>query len=310
MEKFWESEKGCLYNYDAISTYALLKSESIDMCITSPPYWALRDYNTDGQLGQEPLVKDYINDLCNIFDSVYPVIKKEGSLWVNIADTYYGGNKGMGGKTSKQLTNKGSMFVDGKKFNLKEFPRKSLCNIPARFSIEMQDRGWLLRNIIIWHKPNAWVTSAKDRFTVDYEYLYWFVKQPKYYFVQQFEPCIANSDWNPIRENISNSDYDSGTGQETHRPRNMRPHGDFRNQRSIWSINTQPIYGLKHFAKFPEKLLETPILATCPENGIVLDCFMGSGTTALKAEKMNRKWVGIELSEEYCETIVKRVNNV
>jgi len=321
MEKFWVNDLGVLYRGDAHDIGSVLDYNSVDMCITSPPYWALRKYSdNEHELGQENSLYNYVDHLAFIFDEIYPVIKEEGSLWVVMGDTFYGGNKGSGGKTEKQITNPGSYFnhsnymrnsVEGHSFSrLKELPNKSLCNIPARFSIAMQDRGWLLRNTIIWHKPNNFVTSAKDRFTVDFEYIYWFVKISRgYYFKQQFEPYTTKMNrWGgEILKANGESEWDKDTGQPAYRNRNMRPNKKGRNMRTVWSINTQAVHGFKNHAKYPEKLLEIPIKATCPEDGIVLDPFMGSGTTAVVAERHNRKWIGIEISEEYCKDIVRRV---
>ena len=163
---------------DCLEVSQDIPDNSLDVIITSPPYWAQRKY-TDGnkkETGQEPYFHEYVSNLGNLFVDLGNKLKPSGSMWINIADTYYGGMKGVGGKTSKQLTNKGSFFDEnfGSTFNNQELPRKSLCNIPSRLSVYIQDRGYILRNTIIWHKPNAWVTSAKDRFTVDFEYLFWF----------------------------------------------------------------------------------------------------------------------------------------
>lgn len=306
MNLYYENNLGKLYLGNALNIDEKLDRESVDMCITSPPYWGLRKYENDEGLGREINLVDYVSNLVDIFDKIFPVIRTTGSLWVVIGDTYSSKSKGTGGKTTKQITNPGAFF-ESSKFN-SGLLDKSLCNIPARFSIAMQDRGWILRNDIIWHKPNAWVTSAKDRFTMDYEHIYWFTKISKdYYFKQQFEPFSNNTEWKPIREKDGNADWDKGTGQESHRARNMRPNSEGRNKRTIWSINNKSIYGLKHFARFPKELLVTPISSTCPEDGIILDPFMGSGTTAIVAEEMKRKWIGIEIVEEYCETIRERI---
>lgn len=293
MNILFEDTKGTLYQGDSIE---VLKNDidiQVDMCITSPPYWTLRDYGIDGQLGQESSFHEYLEKLLNVFDACYSIIKNEGSLWVNLGDTYYGSRKD------------------------KELPRKSLCNIPSRFSIGMQDRGWILRNKIIWKKPNALVTPTKDRFTVDFEELFWFVKRPiGYYFNQQLEPYTTKiSRWGGQKLKARGiSSWDSGTGQNTNRSRDMRPNKEGRNKRTVWDINTEAKVGLKHYATYPEKLIETPIKATCPTGGIVLDLFFGSGTTGVVAEKLNRRWVGIELNSEYCQTAIdrileKRVNN-
>lgn len=308
MRLYYETDLGKLYLGNALNIGDILESKSIDMCITSPPYWALREYASYRELGQEPSLDLYVENLVKIFDAIKPIISETGSLFVVIGDTYASKSKGTGGKTKKQLTNSGSFFKV-KKFDSK-LPDKSLCNVPARFSIAMQDAGWILRNTIIWHKPNSFVTSAKDRYTLDYEFVYFFTKINKgYYFKQQYEPFQSKSKWKIVRDKDGDSDYDKGTGQPTHRARNYRPNKEGRNKRSIWSTNTQPVYGMKNHAKYPEALLESPIDATCPENGLILDPFIGSGTTAVVAEKMNRKWVGIELVEDYCKDVIKRLEN-
>ena len=324
---YYLDEKGQLYCNDAkkvLENSTLFPDESVDMAITSPPYWALRDYHADGQLGQEPLFKDYICNLVGYFDIVYRILKPEGTLWVNIGDTYYGSGKGAGGTgaaSRKQLTNKGSNYRSNKgnkesdlenasNFNNHELPERSLCQIPARFSIEMQNRGWILRNDLIWHKPNQMPSSARNRFSVDYEHLYFFTKKTKdYYFEQQLEAYTAPMNrWGGVElKAINESAWDADTGQESYRDRNMRPNPKGRNKRSVWSINTQPMRGSNHFAKYPEKLIETPILAGCPEGGTVLDIFFGSGTTGIVAERLNRKWIGVELNPDYCGHSIDRI---
>lgn len=314
---FHQDEFGTLYYGDSKEVLSQLPNQSIQSVITSPPYWAQRDYGEDGQLGQEPSFKNYVENLASYFDVTKNVLKDNGTLWINIDDTYYGSNKGSGGKTVKQLTNKGSFFTPNKGNkgsnleNAKEFSknkearRKSLCLIPQRLAIKLtDDYKWILRNELIWHKPNAMTESARDRFTRDFEEFFLFTKNEKYFFNQQFEPFV----WNETKpRKDGNSDWDNNTKQKTHRARKMQPNDKGRNKRSIWSINTQPIYGLNHFAKFPEKLLITPILASTNEGDAILDPFFGAGTTAIVAEKLNRKWVGIELNESYCYQAMERV---
>lgn len=312
MEAYYSDNYGKIYCGDSKEIIAQLQPNCIDMVITSPPYWALRDYHVDGQLGQESKFKDYIINLANYFDVLKDVLKPEGTLWINIGDTYYGSNKGAGGtgaSSKKQNSNKGSNYYNkgnhesnlenSRKFKNKELMDRNLCQIPSRFAIEMQDRGWILRNDIIWHKPNQMPTSAKNRFSVDYEHLFLFTKHPKkYYFEQQLVPAKYAGDDRGSR--TDNRDKE-GLG---------RTHGKtkkYRNVRSVWSINTQPIQGMNHFAKFPEKLIETPIKAGCPEGGIVLDPFFGSGTTAIVAERLGRKWIGIELNSKYCNDAIDRI---
>lgn len=293
------------------------------MVMTSPPYWSLRNYKDESrQLGQEKLFKDYIYNLANYLHATWDILKDNGSLWVNIGDTYYGSNKGAGGtgaKSKKQNSvrgayynkgNKGSQINNSKDFKNNELPRKSLCMIPARFCIEMQSRGWVLRSQIIWHKPNAMPNPASDRFSVDYEVLYLFTKIEKSYkFNLQLEPYTSPLNRWGGEKLIADgeSTWDNGTGQSSYRDRKLRPNPKGRIKRSVWSINTESKRGLTHFATYPEKLLVTPILAGSNEGDVILDPFFGSGTTAVVAEKLNRKWIGIELNGQYCDEAINRI---
>lgn len=322
VEPFYQDKMGTLYCGDSRAILSELESEIAQMGITSPPYWGLRDYANDGQLGQEESFRSFVNNLADYFDYAKRVIAKDGVLFVNLGDTYYGSGKGSGGHSAKQLSNKGSFFkvnkgnhgselANPKHFKkLRELPDKSMCLVPSRFAIEMEDnRGWILRNDIIWHKPNSMVTSAKDRFTHDYEHIFVFTQKGKYGFNQQLEPYTTEMNrWGGEKLDADGtSEWDNGTGQSSYRKRNLRPNPNGRNKRSVWSINTQPISGLNHFAKFPEALLVTPILAGSNEGDTVIDIFFGSGTTGVVAERLKRKWIGIELNEEYCEQAIKRI---
>lgn len=279
-----------------------LPDESIDCVMTSPPYWALRDYGVDGQLGLESTFEEYIKKLCDIFDEVKRVLKKEGTCWVNLGDTYGGNTSG------NSPTNTRNKSGHTKKKNNQE---KCLCQIPSRFAIEMTNRGWILRNTIIWHKPNVMPSSAKDRFTVDYENVFFFVKSKKYYFDQQKEPHAEsslkarNAKLNQTtHEGAKKSAVNVQLGNEA-RGKRFVPEGG-RNKRTVWRITTKP-YAEAHFATFPPELVKTPIKAGCPEGGIVLDCFFGSGTTAEVAKKLGRDFIGFELSPEYCKIADKRL---
>lgn len=275
-----------IYNGNALDVLKTFPDESVDMVITSPPYWALRDYGAEGQLGLESTFQEYINKLCDIFDEVKRVLKKSGSCWVNLGDAYSGSGKGVGGIKSK-----------------------SLLQIPSRFAIEMCNRGWILRNEIIWHKPNAMPSSVNDRFTVDYEKLFFFVKSKKYYFEQQKEQMktnqvCGNSTRHHSRKVSLNTTKQNDFSQDLKISKDLQ-----RNKRSVWSINTKP-FKEKHFATYPEELIITPIKACCPENGIVLDPFMGSGTTAVVARSLGRKYVGIELNPDYIKIAEKRLAQI
>lgn len=297
-----------IYEGNCLKILKTFPDKFIDCCMTSPPYWALRDYGVDGQLGLEPTFQEYINNLCNIFDEVKRVLKKEGTCWVNMGDTYSGNKEG---KTDNKVCD----YLKNTTTNLHKrkgsIVEKCLCQIPSRFAIEMCNRGWILRNRIIWHKPNAMPSSVKDRFSVDYEDIFFFVKSKKYWFEQQFEPYTAPMNrWGGDKLNADGkSMWDDGTGQTTYRDRNMRPNKKGRNKRSVWSIPTKPFKEV-HFATYPEKLIEPMIKAGCPQNGIILDPFFGAGTTGVVAIKQDKKYIGIELNPEYIKISEERIKNI
>lgn len=290
---------------DSLEVLKTLPDESVDCVITSPPYWALRDYGCEGQLGLEPTFQEYIDKLCNIFDEAKRVLKKEGTCWVNIGDTYNGNKEG---KTDNKVCD----YLKNTTTNLHkkkgDLPDKCLCQIPSRFAIEMTNRGWILRNEIIWHKPNCMPSSAEDRFTVDFEKVFFFVKSKKYYFEQILEPYTAPLDrWGGDNLKADNeSEWDKGTGQSTYRTRNMRPNEEGRNKRTVWSITTKG-FSEAHFATYPEALVEPMIKSGCPLGGIVLDPFSGSGTTGRVAIDNGREYIGIELNSEYIKIQEKRL---
>lgn len=279
--------------------------------------YGLRDYGIDGQLGTEKTPKGYIQNLIQIIAECKRVLKKTGSMWVNIGDTYAGSWGNYGQRNGMQRTvnetrfpRKGATPSDYRPpmSYASVIPDKSLIGIPERFAIAMTDElGLIRRNTIIWHKPSCMPSSAKDRFTVDFEYLYFFSKSRKYWFETQYEPLCGEID----RRGNKRVSYNIKTKNEWHKPsKNASYLGQDvdtgRIKRCVWRVNTQP-YKEAHFAVFPEKLVETPIRACCPENGIVLDPFLGSGTVAVVAKKLRRNYVGIELNGEYIKMAEKRI---
>lgn len=301
--KYFEVENGILFNGDVLEILKKLPAESIDNIITSPPYWALRDYGVEGQIGLEKDFNEYLEKLWQIFDEIYRVLKPTGTCFVNLGDTYFSKTKGSGGTNSDMLKRKGrENFQKFSTIKIKlDYTEKSLCMIPERFAIGMIERGWILRNVIIWHKPNAMPESVKDRFTKDFEYIYFFVKNKKYYFNQQFEKAKYE-----VQRTIK------GTGLRTDEIKRNRKGGMAgtytrgRNKRTVWTMSTKS-FREAHFAVFPPDIPEICIKAGCPDGGIVLDPFMGSGTTAMACEKLQRKWIGIELNSEYCEIAKRRI---
>jgi site-specific DNA-methyltransferase (adenine-specific) len=286
-----------LYNGDCLAVMKQLPPKSIDMVMTSPPYWALRDYRMENQVGIERTYEEYVSKLCCIFDEIKRVLKDAGTCWVNIGDTY-GGTKNHGNYIDPKYPGRYKQHRGLSKNTL----GKCLLQIPARFAIEMINRGWILRNEIIWHKPNCMPDSAKDRFVVDYEKLFLFVKQKKYYFETQYEPYLST----PVKRcrDKSKEKY-ANTGLYSSGARNYYAKGE-RIKRCVWKIPLCPS-SESHYAMYPENLCVTPILAGSPVNGTVLDPFSGSGTTVLVAKKLDRKAIGIELNPTYCDIAINRL---
>ena len=280
-----------------LETMKRMEDNSIDCVITSPPYWGLRDYGTEGQLGLEKTVTEYLEKLWTIFDEVYRVLKKGGTCWVNLGDTYSTNSGGMG-KTDKSRPKGGQPkfskqanetldFIQNKNSGL---PDKCLCQIPSRFSIGITDRGWILRNQIIWHKKSCMPSSTRDRFTVDFEFVYFFVKSRRYYFEQQFEKAnydgrkktfkntdikenpdnpfhtLAHERWKTNPTKYKDTDYGgNGNGFQGHSGYSKLNHPFVRNKRCVWSdISPEPT-SEKHFATFPQALIEPMLRAGCPE---------------------------------------------
>jgi len=306
MKEYTKTELGTLYNGDVLEVLKQMPDNIIDCVITSPPYWALRDYGVEGQIGLEPTFQEYLEKLWNIFAEIKRILKPAGTCFVNLGDTYNGsgGSHKAHHKNDTGFQGRYGERYGTKRTKIRNIPAKSLCMIPERFAIGMIERGWILRNQIIWQKPNAMPESVKDRFTKDFEKIFFFVKQKKYYFKQQFEKAIYEGKRTIKRNGLRPDEikkYKAGGMAGTYK--------EGRNKRTVWTITTKP-FKEAHFAVFPPEIPEICIKAGCPENGVVLDPFMGAGTTAIVAEKLNRKWIGIELNTDYCEIIKQRLQNV
>lgn len=293
---------------NALNILKQMHGESIDCLVTSPPYWRLRDYNDSEQIGLEETPEEFINDLCNIFDEVYRVMKKTGTLFVNLGDSYSGSN-------SISTVGRKGFYKDVKDQILKKnkcmAKRKSLVGIPAMFQLEMIKRGWILRNKIIWHKPNVMPESVRDRFTNDYEEVFFFTKSQKYYFNKLYE-SFSEKTLHAFKDGkIPNSHKYLEAGKSKV---GMREGRDWlavvsdkgRNMRTVWKIATT---GIKeaHFSTFPKELAKRCIEAGCPKEGTVLDIFAGSGTTNIAAAELNIKSIGIELVGDNIKIAERRI---
>jgi len=284
---------------DALTELKKLPDAFIDVCVTSPPYWNQRWYGEDPKIiGNESTVSHYVNNLIDVFSEVKRVLKSSGSCFVVISDKF--NNRG------HTATEKG--FV---KYSDRSIPHGSLCNIPSRFALAMTDRlGFVLKNDVIWEKPNGFPNgaAARRRFSVNYEHVLLFVKDGgKYYFQTRYEPYETDpSRWKNNKGPKMGGKKAAEYGSSIYSGKNWVPDNRGRIQRCIWKINTQKQRG-KFYAAYPEKLVDIAINACCPENGIILDPFLGSGTTALVALKSNKKYIGIELSKEYVKISNKRL---
>jgi len=279
-----------------------IKEKSVQAIVTSPPYWGLRDYNADGQLGEELVPEDFVRTLTTLFNKSKRVLKDDGTLWLNIGDTYFGA-KGGHWEGGNSITNDatGGNYRMQRKAPPKH-PRlktKDLTGVPWMLAFSLQKDGWYLRQDIIWHKPNPMPEAVKDRCVKSHEYIFLLSLKPKYYFdyeaIQEKAVYVGDN-------RASRGDSRRDVLLANNIAADSQPTGEFRNKRSVWSINTAQS-GEAHFAVFPEKIPELCIKAGTKEGDVVLDPFMGSGTTANVAKRLGRKWIGIELNEEYARFI-------
>lgn len=295
-----ELELNKIYQGDALSVLKEFPSDSVDCVVTSPPYYRLRNYQVEGQIGLEKTYTEYINNLCDIFNEIKRVLKKTGTVWVNLGDIYSGPKNGNMEIYKNKKVSENNSFRKRKQ----NIPIKSLMQIPSRFAIEMTNRGWILRNKIIWHKPSCMPQSVTDRLTVDFEEILFFVKSKKYYFDQESikEPTVTRDNIVRDRDNSRLNNTPGRTRMNGLKTNNYKK----RNKRCVWTITTKPFKDA-HFAVYPPDLIETPIKAGCPDGGVVLDPFIGSGTTALVARNLGKNYVGIELNKEYIKIIENRL---
>lgn len=325
---------------DALTVLQQLESNSINCCVTSPPYYGLRDYGAAGQIGLEETPQEYIDRLVAVFREVRRVLRDDGTLWLNIGDSYAGSGKGRNGDgrpcKGNSISRDTNTKFGGKLFlsSADEYKRKDLMGIPWRLAFALQADGWYLRQDIIWYKPNCMPESVKDRCTKSHEYIFLLSKSDKYFFDYEAikEPAVGFNNDLPAgskgtlkpnaRRRKGNSKTFRGGGVYTNNQSfnnsasanrdssgNKENTTGLRNKRDVWSVSTRG-YKEAHFATFPEQLIEPCVLAGCPVGGIVLDPFIGSGTTAVVALQHHRNYLGIELNSDYSKMAKKRIENI
>jgi DNA modification methylase len=284
-----------------------LPDQSIQTLITSPPYFALRDYGIEGQIGLESTPERYVNNLVKIFRHVWPKLRDDGTVWLNLGDSY-NGSGGAGGDYNKNGIKEGQPTYPGRHVN--SLKQKDLIGIPWRVAFALQQDGWYLRQDIIWHKPAPMPESVTDRCTKSHEYIFLLSKSPKYYFDHEAikEPTEhpnAQASWtSDSRQERSKAFHNKPVGNEINGAKYEG--GEKRNKRSVWTVNSKP-FKEAHFAVFPPELIEPCVLAGAPEGGMVCDIFAGSGTTGEVSLRANRNFTGIELNPDYVEIMNKRL---
>lgn len=346
-----------IINSDCLDALRTMPDESVNCCVTSPPYYGLRDYGHAGQIGLEQTPDEFIQKLVDVFDEVRRVLRKDGTLWVNMGDSYAGSNAVFGDTKTKNKGNESSRIkkdrsarsvrahmpitsdipVDNTTNNCSGsvvFRKpKDLIGIPWMLAFALRKSGWYLRQDIIWHKPNPMPESVTDRCTKSHEYIFLLSKSAKYWYdayaiktpiadasvqrlLQDVEsqngsgrvPGKTNGNMKAVKAYAHRGEGDKKlTGHSGNYDANGNLIGDgMANKKSVWTVTTKP-YSEAHFATYPEDLIVDCIKAGCPEGGIVLDPFMGAGTTALVARKLNRNYIGIELNPEYIRIAQNRL---
>lgn len=325
---------------DALLCLKSMESESVNCCVTSPPYYGLRDYGCQGQIGLEATPQEYIDKLVLVFREVRRVLTTDGTLWLNIADSYAGSGKGRNADGHFNLTSickesygqKSSVL--SKTIVNDKLKRKDLIGIPWMLAFALRDDGWYLRQDIIWYKPNCMPEAVKDRCTKSHEYLFLLSKSDKYYFDYSAirEPAVGFDKSSPrdsLGTHTPNSGrrkgnsktfrgggtYTGGRSFENSNKVDRESHGNsenttgFRNRRSVWSISTKGYAGA-HFATFPEELVRPCILAGSKPNDVILDPFCGSGTVGAVSIQEGRNFIGIDLNPDYCQMSVHRIEKI
>ena len=293
-----------IINGDCRDVLKTLPSQSVHCCVTSPPYFGLRDYGHNGQMGLEPTPEEFVFELVSVLREVRRVLRDDGTLWLNIGDSYAGGGKGPAGNLGKKHNERHMEHTKASGFVPHGCKPKDLIGIPWMVAFALRADGWYLRQDIIWHKPNPMPESVTDRCTKAHEYIFLLSKSERYYFDHE---VIKEDGVIPAGTKGAKGSADRQKQKGVNaRPPEYKIYDGKRNKRSVWTVTTKPFKGA-HFATFPPDLIEPCILAGCPEGGTVLDPFGGSGTTGLVADLHKRNALLIELNPDYIEIANKRV---
>ena len=311
---------------DVLDGLRSLDAESVQTCITSPPYWGLRNYGTDGQIGLEPTPGAYVERMVEVFREVHRVLRPDGTLWVNIGDSFMSSGPRQTGRNDTNRETPGGrggsfrggvrtpVIGDGWKSHGEGLKPKNLVGIPWRLAFALQNDGWYLRSDIIWHKPNPMPESVRDRPTKAHEYVFLLSKQPRYFYdADAIREASVDPEGSAKRYESSffvGPKHESGgysADGATHTG-GMKVFSGKRNRRSVWTVATRGFRGA-HFAVFPEALVEPCVLAGSRIGDTVLDPFVGSGTTGVVALRHGRTFVGIDLNPEYINLAHKRIHS-
>lgn len=341
------SGRTTIYCGDAIEELQRIESGTVDCCVTSPPYYGLRDYGVQGQIGMENTPEEYINRLVDVFREVRRVLKDDGTLWVNIGDSYAsdrggthqpaetiaGGEHGFTKNGSRVNRGRSDMYSPTRNARAIGLKDKDMIGIPWMLAFALREDGWYLRQDIIWHKPNPMPESVKDRCTKSHEYIFLLSKSKRYYFDSEaIREKAVSTDPRPsalVRAREKEYATKDRVNPDAYRKKGTKfggvKYGDNaaqefrtksgkeytptrkRNKRDVWTVTTKPFKGA-HFAVFPKDLIMPCIAAGSRKDGIVLDPFAGSGTTGVVSYEMGRRFIGIELNEEYCRLSEDRIN--
>ena len=299
---------------DCLGSLRAMPDGCVHTCVTSPPYFGLRDYGHEGQIGLEDTPDAYVARLVEVFREVRRVLRDDGTLWLNLGDSYaQNGGRGEQGATSQRVGRSNTRAQERASARRPPlgFKAKDRMMIPARVAIALQADGWWLRDEIIWHKPNPMPASVTDRTTPAHEMIYLLSKGPRYYFDSDAikEPAASDHPSGNGFKRAARKTYQNADGSARESDQQWQDVGGTRNRRSVWTVTTKPYSGA-HFATFPPDLIEPCILAGAPEGGTVLDPFGGSGTTAGVALAKGRKAILCEINPDYIALIADRVRRI